>query len=1107
MAETKPSDKLGINARIAQFFLRRTRLTAMLLMLLVVLGSLSIVSLRTSGFPSPKLDLLIVQTVYPGASAQTVQETVTKPIEGEIKSISGVKSYSSTSSNNSSTISVVANPDVAVDSLSGKIDGAVKSLKLPDGAEKPTIFTPKVSSDEYYFAVVPRNGQADLARAYQVTKLLQREIEKDTAVAAVNFSNTFEKQYTVSLDPAKLAAAGLSPSDVTSQLQGFGLQIPVTDNAELNGKETNILLSTGGASVTDLRNLTILSPSKPGSVVALRDLGTIQDTYTYEEPNLSWVGYRQNGEQRFAQGVIFSIDVADGENLGTYDERLQALLKKYFDQSSSEYQALPQETKQQLEGYETVTAFDTAADNREQVKEIKTGLFGRDWNLGPIGWVGYLFGGIQLVFVIMLLLVSWRAAILSALAIPLSFFFSTILIWLTGNELNTLVLFSLVLVIGLVVDPALVVLEVIQRKVDAGLKGTKAVLAAINEIGGGLFMAVLCSTLVFVPFGVVSGVFGEIISYIPLTVIPAILASYVVPLVFLAPVARRFLRRRPGAKTAEEENLWPAARWMMRTNKKILHSAKWKRSLIVISALIVPVLIAQVMIGTGALKIVQFAKSKEANYLILTTIPYPQRTAEQRRQDTEAVVQAVMKSSEVRYVTPLQEFATSPSENTYVIGLTDLNERKISAEEINNGITGRLKESSIQNRFFEITSGVAGAGPSTSNFPISIGIKTENLTTQESVSKDLGTILTQVCKEGSSYVVKADCPTDQKAVARVDNGFDSRPVTFVEVKLDPAKTAAIPVQPLAVRQTLASLYGLNDGKKVTTVNDTGEDLDVVVKLAVPQPTTIEALAATPVPTLTGQAVALGSVANISQVPSLGSITRVKGETVGVVKAKPTGDVNDQQTNAMIQKAAIDAFKKDYASKYRDVVVENYSEGDVASIAKSFTELGLALLLAILLIYLSLVIFFNSLLQPLIILFAIPLTFIGVFPALAFVGGSQFGFLEIIGLIILVGLVVNVAIFLMDLANHKVRDGWDDKEAITYASGIRFRPIILTKLTALFSLTPLAVFAPFYRSLAVVVMFGLLTSGFLSLFVSPIMYIAFRRLSEKVRRRFHMPEHH
>ena len=151
-------------------------------------------SLRTSGFPSPKLDLLIVQTVYPGASAQTVQETVTKPIEGEIKSISGVKSYSSTSSNNSSTISVVANPDVAVDSLSGKIDGAVKSLKLPDGAEKPTIFTPKVSSDEYYFAVVPRNGQADLARAYQVTKLLQREIEKDTAVAAVNFSNTFEKQ-------------------------------------------------------------------------------------------------------------------------------------------------------------------------------------------------------------------------------------------------------------------------------------------------------------------------------------------------------------------------------------------------------------------------------------------------------------------------------------------------------------------------------------------------------------------------------------------------------------------------------------------------------------------------------------------------------------------------------------------------------------------------------------------------------------------------------------------------------------------------------------------------------------------------------------------------
>jgi HAE1 family hydrophobic/amphiphilic exporter-1 len=175
-------------------------------------------------------------------------------------------------------------------------------------------------------------------------------------------------------------------------------------------------------------------------------------------------------------------------------------------------------------------------------------------------------------------------------------------------------------------------------------------------------------------------------------------------------------------------------------------------------------------------------------------------------------------------------------------------------------------------------------------------------------------------------------------------------------------------------------------------------------------------------------------------------------------------------------------------------IESYSQGGSASALKSFSELGIALLLAIIFTYIALAVFFNSLTQPLVILYTIPLTFTGIFPALGWIGNGEFGFLEIIGLIILVGVVENVAIFLIDAANQNIQAGMSEKRAIALASGIRFRPVILTKITAIASLAPLAFLSEFYRSISLVIIFGLLASGFVSLITTPILFVFFRWLS-------------
>ncbi|MEK7146542.1 MAG: efflux RND transporter permease subunit [Patescibacteria group bacterium] len=160
---------------------------------------------------------------------------------------------------------------------------------------------------------------------------------------------------------------------------------------------------------------------------------------------------------------------------------------------------------------------------------------------------------------------------------------------------------------------------------------------------------------------------------------------------------------------------------------------------------------------------------------------------------------------------------------------------------------------------------------------------------------------------------------------------------------------------------------------------------------------------------------------------------------------------------------------------------------------------MALVLAILLIYIVLAVFFESFLLPFVVLYSIPLTFVGVFPALVLLGGGEFGFLEIIGLIILVGLVGNLAIFMIDLAKQKIAQGMDIKQAISEASAVRFRPVLLTKLTVLASLTPLAILSDQYRSLAIVIIFGLLTSGITSLFTTPVLYIFFQSLSRMAKK--------
>ena len=1091
----------SFNYKISKFFLGNNRLTVMALFLLLFLGMFSVLGLKTTGFPNPEIKFLQIVAIYPGAASATVVKDVTQPVENAIKGIDGISTFQSNSSNSVSAVSVTINDNASTDTIRTKVDAAIRGIKFPVGVDTPSVVTPSISGPDIIYSVVG----SDSEKIYNAYSKVRQAILKLPETSSVEALWDLRPEVVVSFDPVKAQMMGVSVDQLKVQIRSLGENIPVVSGVTLNDKSNSIVTKLNGESLEDIKNLDV----KTGSgLVKLSDFANVQLKYNFE--NQSLYAYNSDNKALVRSALTFSVKAIKSTDLGKYSAKINDALK---DIDISDFISVK---ANDLNTNTTKTAlietYSQNDSNQEQVSEVVGGLVGAPLKgvNGAIQNLGWILGAIQLIFLVMLAFVSWRAAIVAALSIPLSILFAVIFLYFTGHDLNTLTLFSLVLVLGLVVDPTLVVLEAIQRKIDLGLKGKQAALAAIKDVGNGLFLATATNIIVFIPFAVISGILGQIFSYIPLTVIPALIGSYIIPLVFLAWIGSLILKKNKKKTDNEEKNFWPLAQWLIRTNTAILNGKWFYRLIIIIVAIAVPFTIAGYYFSTGKIKSVQFASSDDANFIILDGTFLPSISKENREKATTEVLFLVASTNGVKNIFP------ETSGFTYFINLTDKTERKnLKAVQISDEINTKLEKYSTT--FFDIKSEVAQNGPPSSSYQVAIGVKSDNLKTLEVASKDVNNTLQKICLTNQVVTVDEKCDGGKKIVTKVDDGFTGKENKVIEILLDENKLNSlqltIPGAPISalVATQIKQLYSVDPNnfssdKSISKILVNGEEVNIVLDKSTPDPKNVDEIKNTLIfSPYTSQPFKLGDVAIIQEVSPKSSITRVKGETISDVQARLAKNNDDQGTAALVTKAITDYYSNNnwQAAKVLGLQrnsIDQYSEGDSAGFIKSFGELGFALLLSIILVYILLALFFRSFGQPLVILFTIPLTFIGVFPALSAITGGQFGFLEIIGIIILIGLVVNVAIFLIDAAKQKIEhDGWDDKKAIAYASGLRLRPVLLTKFTAIASLLPLALFSEFYRSIAVVIMFGLLTSGFTSLFTTPILFIFFRSLSRKSRR--------
>ncbi len=1040
-------------ARLTGFFIRNKQLAIMMLVLLLILGTVSLFGLRREGFPEVPVKVAVIQTIYKGAGPAEIERSITAPIENSLKGNKNIKEISSQTNDSSSTVIATIEPSADLDGVIQEINSKVSNVELPKDADKPTVFQPSTGGASFVYSL---SGEMPLEKLLEEGRQFEDQLSEVKGVQEVKPDVEVESKVKIEFDPVKLAAAGVDVSQLTSAIAAGNINLPA--GTVTTGDATQGVLFTGRYdSISKLGEVRLPSASG-GTGPRLADVATI--TVVQDDGDkISRVGVKaKDGKLAGQTGLVYNISIRDDADILEVEKRIKDAATDFLADSGQKEKLLVE------------LQLNQAQSTRDQIHEITAGAVGEKWEkLGVWGWAGIFFGGIWLLAIAMAIFVNIRAAFIAVLAIPLSFMVTLTVLYFGGVTLNTLTLFSMILALSLIVDPVIVVLEALQRYKDRGYQGVDAALRAVDSIGIGVFMAVVLATVVFIPFGIVSGVFGEIIRYIPITVIPSLVASFFVPIIFLTSIGVRVLKAKKatgGQPLAEEETLWRFSKWLQRTNRGILNKV-WAQILIILVALVLPIATAAYFFGSGKIQSVQFSTPNDTE-AIQVSVSYPASYSPEKVDELAQKAEASLNTQEdiLHYYYFLQDKGSF----TIYAELTKPAEREPTATDIINSIQPKLP--SEEGKVYA-KADILSAGPPSPEFPVQLQVY-----------------------EGDQQKLKSFVDEAEKYLKSVDGV--SRVVT--DYNQNTSKQITINPKPEFTGQAATALggqiAGLLQPQPVTKLQTaTGEQEVEAVFGNSSKPTSEAEIRALSINGPTG-ATTVGAIASVRTEQSTGSIARFNGQRFATVQAA----VDDTQKQFQIQ-ADLQQWAKDNAERFglKDTAFESKGEGD--EIAKSFSELFLALGVSIILVYAIQVVFFRSFLQPLIITFAVPLSFIGVFPAVYFFGGGQFGFLEILGMITLVGIVTNVGIFVIDYANRRVAEGMAPKEAIALATAVRFRPVFLTKVVAFASLLPLAIISPFWRGLASVIVSGILISGIASLFTTPILYVWFEKLGRLPRRIF------
>ncbi len=1043
--------------RLTQLAIAKRSVTLLLALGLFGAGIFSWGQLRQELVPDVEFPILSIVATYPGAGTSDVTDQVTKPIERAISSVAGLEALNSTSTNSLTFVVAQFKFGTDIKETKATVQANLDALGLPAGVN-PKVIVQDINAQAVIVASVRGVGSTSLDDAASIARTeLVPELIGVSGVSAVSVTGGTESRVKILLDPAKLAAAGISLQQIKGVLQANDLTLP-SGSLNVDGGQVSVSALHQFGSVDELRSLIVgvksaapvpVDPANPAAFapptpIRLGDLGTI------DMIQVSPTGYsRTNG----VPSITLSVTKASGGNTVQVADDVQARIEE-----------LKTEYAGRLE-------MSTLIDTSDFIKESRDGLVKE-------GGLGSAFA----VLVIFLFLLNIRSTLVAAVSIPLSLVTALALMLVSGISINIMTLGGLAVAIGRVVDDAIVVLENIYRHRGRGDSMKDAVLDGTREVASAITSSTLTTVAVFLPLGFVGGLISQFFLPFALTVTFALIASLIVSLT-VVPVLAIFLLRTVKLKVGPDGELPPTIwqRLYVPSLELALKNRITRWGTLGIAAVLF-ILTSGLVAGLPT----QFINSGSEKIAYVTVIP-PAGTSTAdviaRAEKVEAVLKA---DSQV-------ELAL-----TTVPGDDDTGFQTLAATQ-----SGRPKNSArIFVRFDPETDLKTEVDVVKANLA-SLATDGFSITAEETSGfggNSLSVVITGsnadklVSANDAVFGVLAGIPELNNVVSDL-----VRSSPEIQVRVDPNKAIGLGT---TTAQVAGDLRNIIVGGPAGRIVVDGQPIQVDMQMAIAGLSSLDALKAVPVGTV--RQAPLGTIADVVQVDAQARVTRVDGATAATVSGTIRG--TDQGAVAKLVDSRLAELRAAGQLDGVDVSVG----GVTAQQSEAFGGLFAAMAVAILLVYIVMVLVFNSLVDPLVIMFSLPLATIGAFPALA-ITGRPIGISALIGFLMLIGIVVTNAIVLLDLVEQLRHKGMSTHDALVQAGRTRVRPILMTAVATIMALFPLALGlnqgSIIAAELGTVVIGGLLSSTVLTLIVVPVVYSLVSDAKGIVRRRFGSGEEH
>ncbi|AHM60301.1 cation/multidrug efflux pump [Flammeovirgaceae bacterium 311] len=1020
---------------ITKLSIQRSTIVVVVFTVLTLMGLVSYFSLNYELLPKFSPPVLTVTTIYPGASPAEVENSVTKEIEDALSSLENVSEIKSTSQESFSIIVIQLNQgtdvDLSLQDAQRKVN-AILSI-LPDDAEAPALG--KFDFDDMPIIQLGATANMSSTEFYDlVENKIKPELSRIQGVAQIKVLGGQEREIKVNLNADKLEAYGLSISQVQQKIRFSNLDFP-TGKIKNEGGQTLIRLAGKYDSVDQLRNLVLTQDAATGSTVRLGDVADVQDAEKDTE-----VITRVNGQN----SIGLSIQKQSDANAVEVSELSRRALEKL-------------EQTYAAEGLSFVIAKDSSIFTLEAADAV----------------IHDLFLAIILVAVVMLLFLhSLRNAIIVMISIPASLVATFIAISLLGYSLNLMTLLGLSLVVGILVDDAIVVVENIHRHMEMGKKAAQAAYDGIREIMATVTSITLVIVVVFVPIALSTGLVSDILRQFSVVVAVSTMLSLFVAFTLIPLLASRFSRlEHLSDKNFFGRFILSFERFLDRVIDGFSSALSWsfKNKTVVLLTTVVLFIASVALIPTGFIGSEFVSAGDRGEFIVQLELP-KNATVEQTNFATRQVEEHLQQYPEIsKLFTTIGTTGTSQAgQNTAYLAevsvtMVDAKERDINTSQFSRKVKIALEESIPGVKVSSIPVSMVGGA---NQAPIQVILTGADVDQLMQVSDKIMAEMEQV--QGTSDVKKS-----------VEDG---NPEIAVEVDRD--KMAQLGLSLEVVGAGMQTAFNGNTDAKFRGLDN---DYDINIRLDQFNRQNIADISSLSFVNNRGEIIRLGQFANIIQSSGPSKLERqdrVASVTVNSqVVGRPSGTVGAEIQERLAGVQLPEGVGISYG-------------GDLKNQSEGFGSLGTALLAALILVYLIMVGLYDSYVYPLVVLFSIPLAIIGALLALA-LSSSTLSIFSILGIIMLIGLVAKNAILVVDFTNNLKEEGIEVKKALDEAVRIRFRPILMTTLAMVFGMLPIALAsgagAEWKNGLAWALIGGLTSSMFLTLLVVPVIYYLFDRV--------------